>query len=147
MQTRPGRCGRQLQLGDDHPGDATDERNREVDLPDQEDEHDPVGQHAHARQLADQVGEVDRGEPVARGQAEVEDDEEKRDDDRRVAEVPRADIELEALPVALLLGLDREGGRLGAHAPLPVPAMPATLVGVPAVIAWTISSWLVFARS
>ena len=84
---------------------------------------------------------------LLRGQTEVEDDEEQRDDDRRVAEIARSDVEAEAVPVGLGLRLGRDGGRAHVAGPSPVPAMPDTLVGIPAVIAWTISSWLVFARS
>ena len=44
--------------GDDDAGDAADVADREVDLADQEDEDDAVGEHRRADHLRDDVGEV-----------------------------------------------------------------------------------------
>src|SRR4029079_10305456 len=83
-------------------------------------------------------------------------DQDLADDHRQDAEVPRADVGLRALPEAGLLGrvavrhLDAGCDDVGpgAHVTSPaVSAMPATFVGIPAVIAETTSCCVVVARS
>mgnify|MGYP003693901075 CR=1 FL=1 len=94
---------------------------------------------------------------VAR-EAEVRDDQDLAEDDREDAEVPRLDVGDRALPeTRSLLGVVPSGqpdaGRddlgVGAHETISgaVSAMPDTLVGIPAVIAWTTSCCVVAARS
>ena len=70
----------QRELGDDDARDAADVADREVDLADQEHEHDAVGEHRHAGHLRDDVGEVARREEVVG--LEREEDHDQRQADR-----------------------------------------------------------------
>ena len=138
------------------PGHVAD---REVDLAEQEDEHDAVGEHRGPGHLDDDVDEVLRGEEVGRLEAEEDDDEDLPEDDREDAEIARLDIVERAaigtLESARLLVFgsrpvltdDLDPGRGHAGAPACVAGMPETLVGTPAVIACTTSSCVVFSRS
>ena len=86
------RAARELELRDDHARDAADVADREVDLTDQEDEDDAVGEQRDPRHLQDDVVEVDRGEEVVGGLAEDGHDQQERHDDRAAAEVARAEV-------------------------------------------------------
>src|SRR5262249_53496848 len=132
-------------------GDVSD---REVDLPQKQHEDDAVGQHRRAGHLDDDVSEVDGGEEVRRLEPEEDDDRNLADDDRDDSEVPGAEIGADPLEEAgvLFRGVrfccSRIDGLRGAHYDAPVVAgMPATFVGIPAVIAATTSCWVVFSRS
>ncbi len=57
--SRANCAARQLELGDDEGGDTAEVADREVDLAEEEDEDDAVGEHRHARHLDDDVDEVD----------------------------------------------------------------------------------------
>ena len=145
---------RKLELRDGQRADPRDVPDRKVDLTEQQHEDDAESKHRRSGHLDDDVPEVDRGEEVRCGQPEEDDDEQLSDDDREDPEVPRPDIGQHTgaearrrLTVAggLRHGLDDLGC---AHGAVPaVEGMPATLVGVPAVIAATISCWEVVARS
>src|SRR4029079_12022909 len=86
-----------------------------------------------------------------------QDDERERDDHRPAAEAAGADVvgnprrQGAELGGVGLRGARLDGGRrfFAAHAVTggAVPGMPEPLVGAPAVIACTTSSWVVFARS
>jgi hypothetical protein len=123
--------------------DPADESDREVDLADQQDEDDAVGEQAGARHLRDDVREVAGCEEVLRRLAEDDDDDREREHHRPAAEVSRPDRVAGPLVQRLELGgLDLRRDRLGRHAPTvcAVPGMPDTFVGMPAVIACTTSS-------
>ena len=148
----------QLELGRGHGGDAAQVADREVDLPEEEDEDDAEGDHRHPGHLQDDVDEVRGGEEVRRRQTEEEDDRELAEDDREDAEVARLEVVAGGLPHPPgTLGSAAVGERdarchdvrLGAHwaTSAPVAAMPATFVGMPAVIAWTTSCCVVLSRS
>jgi hypothetical protein len=148
---------RKLQRGRCQRRDAAQVSDRQVDLGDQEDEDDTERDHRHARHLQDDVHEVPRREEVRGGEAEIGDDQDLADDDRQDAEVARLDVADRPLPEGPVFELvalgepDARGDDVGSfgHATISgaVSAMPATLVGTPAVIAWTISCSVVFARS
>src|SRR5262249_52872951 len=105
------------------------------------------------------VREVAGSEEVLRRLAEDEDDDPECDDDRPAAEVARPDAVDDPGRPRVDLGrfrlgrrrLDRglRGDAVGGHADtcVAVPGMPETLVGTPAVIAWTTSSCVVLSRS
>ncbi|TML88242.1 MAG: hypothetical protein E6G08_08305 [Actinobacteria bacterium] len=57
----------------------------EIDLADQEHEHDAVGEQRRPGHLGDDVVEVDGAEEVARGQPEDEHHDPEREDDGRAA--------------------------------------------------------------
>ena len=144
----------ELQLGRGQRGNAAQKADRQIDLRDQQHEDDTERDHRHARHLEDDVHEVRRREEVRRGEAEERDDEDLADDDRQDAEIPRLEVSDRSLPDALLLlGVRRAELRGGdvdrAHATTPAStsATPATLVGIPAVIACTTSCCVVVARS
>ena len=144
----------QLELGDRDGRDTAHVRDREIDLPEQEHEDDPERDHGRSRHLEDDVHEVGRREEVRRGEREVGDDRDLAEDDRQDAEISGSDVALGALPEPGLLGRVRrldpwsDDVGPGGHSSSPaVSAIPATFVGIPAVIAVTTSCWLVAARS
>src|SRR5581483_5906269 len=149
---------RSLQLGDGKCADPRDVADRQVDLAEQEDEDDAVGQHRRSGHLDDDVSEVLGREEVRRLEAEEDDDEDEREDDREDAEIARADVRRRAVkqpeqPCGLFLfrsralvladDLDVRGRHTGAVA---VAGIPETFVGTPAVIAWTTSCCVVLSR-
>ena len=139
-----------LQLGGDHSGDPAHEGDREVDLADEKDEDDAVGEEAGPRHLRDQVREVGGCPEVGRRLPEDGDDNPEREDHRPAPEVAGLEVVLEPLPERFLLqGLDLGSSSDRHYAPAPafVDAIPATLVGVPAVMACTTSCCVVLARS
>src|SRR5204863_427106 len=75
----------QLELRDENTGHAAHVADRQVDLADQQDEHDAVGEHRRPGHLDDDVVEVDGAEEVVRGQPEDEHHDPEREDDRRAA--------------------------------------------------------------
>ena len=150
----------QLELGNRDGTDAGHVADREIDLPDQEDEDDAEGEHRRPGHLDEDVVEVDRGEEVRRLEAEEDDDEDEAEDDRQDAEVPRLEVvddatDLAGQPTRLRL-VGRAAASVladdvdvrGAHAVASaVDGIPETFVGTPAVIASTTSCWVVFRRS
>ena len=108
-------AARLLQLGHDHAGEAAQVGNRQVDLAEQQDEDDAVGQHRRAGHLRDDVVEVDGGEEVLRREGEDDDDDRQADDHRRAAELAALDV----LPEPGCRALDRLGdverGGVGRH--------------------------------
>jgi hypothetical protein len=94
------RCAGKLELGGSQRGDTAQVPDREVNLPEQEDEDDTEGDHRHARHLEDDVDEVRRGEEVRRGQAEEDDDRKLAEDDREDTEVARFEVVTRGLPHA-----------------------------------------------
>src|SRR5581483_5046814 len=143
------RAVRPLQLGDDDARDAADERDRQVDLADQEHEDDAVRDQRRPRHRRDDVLEVRRRPEVWRREGEDQDDDAERDDDRRAAQVAGADV----VPDPLRQRGERDGLRFGrlagrGHAGAEwVDGIPETFVGCPAVIASTICCWVVVERS
>ena len=149
----------QLELGDRQGRDPAQVPDREVDLAQQEDEDDAVGEHGDARHLDDDVVEVVRSEEDRRLVPEEEDDDRQADDDGQDAEIARPDVVEDPPAEAPRFILRRQsGGRvlpddldfgLGRHGTGASVAsgIPATFVGTPAVIACTISCCVVFARS
>ena len=103
----------QLELGHREGGDAAEVADREVDLPEEEDEDDAVGEHRHARHLDDEVDEVGRREEVRRGEAEEGDDRHLADQDRQDAEVARLHVVADPLREPGVLARARllRGGR------------------------------------
>ena len=141
-----------LQLGAHDADEAAEVRDREVDLAEQQDEHDAEGEHRRARHLHDDVVEVDRGEEVLRGEREEDDDDRQADGDRQAAEVAALEVLPDPGPEALVGLGDVEGGcgsgfGFGRHGVASSIAMPETFVGVPAVIACTTSCCVVARRS
>ena len=127
---------RQGQLRDDDPGDAADVADREVDLADQEDEDDTVGQQGDARHLRDDVADVAGAEEVLRLEGEEDEDHRQPDQHGPAAEVAAADVVEHAPEEALRHGSGRGGSGVRAHAGSgAVEGIPATFVGTPAVIA------------
>jgi len=129
---------------------------REVDLSEEQDEHDPVGEHARPRHLDDDVAEIVGGEEVGGLEAEEGYDEDQADDDRQHTEVSGPHVVACSLPnPRLCLGPFREPDArhgdvgLGAHVASSgtFSGTPATRVGIPAVIACTTSCCVVVARS
>src|SRR6185437_14003096 len=82
----------QLELGNRDGADSGHVADREIDLPEQENEDDAEGEHRRPGHLDEDVGEVDRGEEVRRLEAEEDDDEDEAEDDRQDTEVPRLDV-------------------------------------------------------
>ncbi len=143
---------RQRHLGDDHPRDAADVADREVDLADQEDEDDAVGEQRHTGHLRDDVAEVAGAEEVVGLEREEGRDDDQPDQHRPAAEVPGADVVADPSEEALVGGLLPGGRSARAHEGSvsrsgAVDGMPDTFVGTPAVIAWTTSCWVVASRS
>ena len=83
---------RESQLRDDDARDAADVADREVDLADQEDEDDAVGEQRHAGHLRDDVAEVAGAEEVVGLEREEDDDDDEPDEHRPAAEVAGADV-------------------------------------------------------
>ncbi len=148
----------ELHLGRGDRSNAAQVADREVDLAEEQHEDDAVRDHRHPGHLQDDVHEVPGGEEVRRGEAEVRDDQDLAEDDREHAEVAGLDVAESPLPEArALLGIvspgqpdpRRDDLGVGAHDTTSgaVSAMPDTLVGIPAVIAWTTSCCVVVARS
>src|SRR5262249_11285579 len=141
----------QLELGNGDGTDAGHVADREIDLPDQEDEDDAEGEHRRPGHLDEDVVEVDRGEEVRRLEAEEDDDEDEAEDDRQDAEVSRLEVVDDATDHAgqtslfPLVGGDAsvladDVGVGGAHGVASaVAGIPETFVGMPAVIASTTS--------
>ena len=71
-----------LELGNCDGADPGHVADREIDLPEQEDEDDAEGEHRRPGHLDEDVGEVDRGEEVRRLEAEEGDDEDEAEDER-----------------------------------------------------------------
>src|SRR6266566_6545825 len=149
---------RELELGDGqgrYPAQISD---RKVDLAKQEDEDHSEREHGQAGHLDDDVVEVVRGEEVRRLEAEEDDDHRQADDDRQDPEVPGPEVVVRPTPDPhLLLGdfpfreTDPRCGDVEVRAhdasSGAVVGIPATFVGIPAVIACTTSCWVVFSRS
>ena len=149
---------RKLELSHGHGAEPAQVADREIDLPEQEHEDDAEGEHAGARHLDDDVVEVVGGEEDRRLDGEEEDDQHEAEDDREDSEVARPQVvECPSPDSSLNLGflLRRKSDArcrdvgLGAHVASSgtVSAMPATLVGIPAVMACTTSCCVVVARS
>ncbi len=147
----------ELELGRSQRGNAAQEPDRQIDLRDQQHEDDTERDHRHACHLEDDVHEVRRREEVRSGEAEEGDDQHLADDDRQNAQVSRLEVVDRALPEpGALLGVPlgqpdtrRDDLGVGAHETISgaVSAIPATFVGIPAVIACTTSCCVVFSRS
>src|ERR1700758_2115781 len=149
---------RSLQLGDRERADPRDVADRQVDLAEQEDEDDAVGQHRRAGHLDDDVAEVLGREEVRRLEAEEDDDEDECEDDREDAQVARAHVRrrsakqpgqsgglflFRSWASVLADDLDVRRRHAGAAA---VAGIPETFVGTPAVIACTTSCCVVLSR-
>ena len=105
----------QLELGHRKRGDAAEVADREVDLPEEKDEDDAVGEHGHARHLNDDVDEVGSREEVGRGESEEGDDRHLADEHRQHAEIARLDVVARPLqPTGMLLRV-RSRGDAGAR--------------------------------
>ena len=78
---------RLLVIGDGDAREAAEKADREVDLADQQHEHDSDRDHRRAGHLPDQVLEVDGGKEDARLRAEEERDRDDSDDHRQAADV------------------------------------------------------------
>ena len=152
-------ASRQLELRHRQGRYSAQVPDREVDLAQQQHEDDAEGEHRNPRHLDDDVVEVVGAEEVRRLEAEEDDDDRQTDDDRQDAEIARPDVVEDPPAEALRCLLRGQGGgrvlpddldrRLGRHptGASVAPAMPATFVGTPAVIACTTSCCVVFARS
>ena len=149
---------RELELGDGQGRYSAQIPDRKVDLAEEKDEYDSEGEHGQPGHLDDDVVEVVRREEVRRFEAEEDDDQSKTDDDRQDPEVARPHVVERSTPEPaflfrlLLLGeTDPRGGDVdfGAHDASSgvVSGIPATLVGIPAVIACTTCCWVVCSRS
>ena len=141
---------RESQLRDDDAGDPADVADREVDLADQEDEDDAVGEQRHTGHLRDDVAEVAGAEEVVSLEREEDDDDDEPDEHRPAAEVPGAEVVEDPSEERLGQdGLRRERRSVVAHTggSGSVEGMPDTFVGTPAVIACTTSCWVVAVRS
>ena len=149
---------RELELGDGQSRYPAQIPDRKVDLAEEEDEDHSEGEHGQAGHLDDDVVEVVRGEEVRRLEAEEDDDERQADDDRQDPEVARPHVVVDPAPEPCLrLGFVSFGETdprcrdvdFRAHdaSSGAVAGMPATLVGIPAVIACTTSCCVVFSRS
>ena len=144
-------ASRQLQLGGDHGRDAAHGSDREIDLPEQEHEDDAVRDRRGPGRLDDQVVEVAGADVGGVLEIEVERDDDDPDDDRAAAELAGTQVVPDS-PREVgdrdRFGCDRRFG-LDGHvvAGSASSGIPETLVGTPAVIAPTISCWVVFSRS
>ncbi len=149
---------RELELGDGQRRYPAQIADRKVDLAEEEDEYHSQGEHGQAGHLDDDVVEVVRGEEVRRLQAEEHDDQGQTDDDRQDPEVARTQVVERSTPEPSLrldlVSFGESDPRCGdvdfrAHDASSgvVSGMPATLVGIPAVIACTTSCWVVFSRT
>src|SRR5581483_5383825 len=149
----------QLELGDDQRPDAGEVADRQVDLAEEQHEDDTEREHRRADGLVDEVDHVGGGEEVRRREAEDDHDGDLADDDRERAEIAGAEVELCPRPHACeaareLLLLERRRAAVlpndvrARHASaFAVDGMPATFVGVPAVIASTTACCVVDRRS
>ena len=145
---------RELELGDGQGRNPAQISDRKVDLAKQEDEDHSEREHGQAGHLDDDVVEVVRGEEVRRLEAEEDDDQSQTDDDRQNPEVAGPHIVERSAPEPafffdLLLGgkTDARCSDVDVRAHVAssgaVSGTPATLVGIPAVIACTTSCWVV----
>src|SRR4051794_9752347 len=141
---------RELELGDGQSRDPAQITDRKVDLAEQEHEDHTEREHGQSGHLDDDVVEVVGGEEVRRLEAEEDDDESEPDDDRQDAEVPGAHVVVRPAPEPYvdtsLVSFGETDSRcryvdVRAHVASSGAAsgIPATLVGIPAVIACTIS--------
>ena len=162
----PGVLGTQEERHHD-AADRADERDREVDLPDQEHEDDADRDRGDRGHLQEEVGEVALGEERVVEEAEDDDDDDEADDDRQRPELAGAN----SLPPVLEVARDSVPPRLPragesraasgsaiAEAVGSTPrsriahgsatsagsSIPGTWPIVPAVIACTTSCWVVF---
>ena len=145
------------QDGCDHARHTRDIADRQVDLAEQQHEHDPHRDRRVGRRLHDQVDEVAGGEEAVVLALEDDRDDDQAEDDRQRSELARADVGppfAGRAGQAAALGCRRRGrargrgGRGGAHATTssaPV-SRPGTLESVPAVMAWTTSCSVVSVR-
>src|SRR5690242_18881986 len=151
-------AARKMELRDGQRGDSAQVADRKVDLTEQEDEDHAEDENGEPRHLHDDVVEVVGGEVVRRLEAEEDDDERDPDDDRQDAEVPGAHVVVRPAPEpwrgTRLVAFGETDPRCGdvevrAHDASSGAAsgIPATLVGIPAVIACAITCWVVLSRS
>ena len=148
----------ELELGDNQGGDAAEVPDREVDFPEEQHEHDAVGDHRDTRHLHDDVDEVGRREEVGRRDARRR----RRSPPRRAAPARRRGCPTSrcrrlaarrrgALRLVSLRDARSRRYDVGAGAhdatSASVAAMPETFVGTPAVIACTTSCCVVLSRS
>ena len=111
-----------------HARHAADEADRQVDLPQQQDEDDPHADRRDRRRLDDEVDEVPRGQEVRVLALEDDRDDDQADDDRQRAEVAG----LDARPPAARRR--RRGSRRSGAAAAGAPGPPSTGAGAVALM-------------